>query len=125
MQILSYITIFFSTLLSPSLPAPQKMDFKTVCKNGCPAIITGASGRSFSKQKSEPKAEPEPKPMSKPMSIPEIVSTNSDFSTLLAAVSAAGLVEALSAEGHFTVFAPTNEAFAKVNRISWIIRPIK
>merc|ERR1711942_373283 len=52
--------------------------------------------------------------MSKPMSVPEIVSTNSDFSTLLAAVSAAGLVEALSAEGPFTVFAPTNEAFAKI-----------
>merc|ERR1712203_849409 len=82
MHILSFITVFFSTLLSPSLLAPQKMDFKTVCKNGCPAIIMGASGRSFSKQKSEPKAEPEPEPVSKPMSIPEIVSTNSDFSTL-------------------------------------------
>merc|ERR1711954_168395 len=47
-------------------------------------------------------------------SIPEIVSTNPNFSTLLAAVSAAGLVEALSAEGSFTVFAPTNQAFAKI-----------
>merc|ERR1739838_1225240 len=47
-------------------------------------------------------------------SISEIVSTNADFSTLLAAVSAAGLVEALSAEGPFTVFAPTNKAFSKI-----------
>ncbi len=37
-----------------------------------------------------------------------------DFSTLVAAVKAAGLVETLSGKGPFTVFAPTNEAFAKI-----------
>jgi uncharacterized surface protein with fasciclin (FAS1) repeats len=36
------------------------------------------------------------------------------FSTLLAAVEAAGLTEALSGEGPFTVFAPTDEAFAAI-----------
>lgn len=35
-----------------------------------------------------------------------------DLSTLVAAVKAAGLVETLQGEGPFTVFAPTNEAFA-------------
>jgi uncharacterized surface protein with fasciclin (FAS1) repeats len=35
-----------------------------------------------------------------------------EFSILVEAVQAAGLVEALSAEGPFTVFAPTNDAFA-------------
>lgn len=35
-----------------------------------------------------------------------------DLSTLVAAVQAAGLVETLSGEGPFTVFAPTNDAFA-------------
>jgi uncharacterized surface protein with fasciclin (FAS1) repeats len=37
-----------------------------------------------------------------------------DFSTLVAAVKAAGLVETLSGKGPFTVFAPTNEAFEKL-----------
>jgi transforming growth factor-beta-induced protein len=37
-----------------------------------------------------------------------------DFSTLVAAVKAAGLVDTLSGTGPFTVFAPTNDAFAKV-----------
>ncbi len=37
-----------------------------------------------------------------------------DFKTLVAAVKAADLVETLSGEGPFTVFAPTNEAFAKL-----------
>jgi uncharacterized surface protein with fasciclin (FAS1) repeats len=36
------------------------------------------------------------------------------FDTLVAAVKAGGLVEALSSEGPFTVFAPTDEAFAKL-----------
>jgi uncharacterized surface protein with fasciclin (FAS1) repeats len=36
------------------------------------------------------------------------------FSTLLAAAEAAGLVETLQSEGPFTVFAPTDEAFAKL-----------
>jgi uncharacterized surface protein with fasciclin (FAS1) repeats len=41
-----------------------------------------------------------------------VASANPDFSTLVAAVQAAGLVETLQSEGPFTVFAPTNEAFA-------------
>lgn len=36
------------------------------------------------------------------------------FNTLVAAVKAAGLVDTLKAEGPFTVFAPTDEAFAKL-----------
>jgi uncharacterized surface protein with fasciclin (FAS1) repeats len=41
-----------------------------------------------------------------------VASSNPDFSTLVAAVKAAGLVETLQGAGPFTVFAPTNEAFA-------------
>lgn len=44
--------------------------------------------------------------------IVDIAASAPDFSTLVAAVQAAGLVETLSGEGPFTVFAPTNEAFA-------------
>lgn len=40
---------------------------------------------------------------------------NPDFSTLVAAVQAAGLVDTLSGEGPFTVFAPDNAAFAKID----------
>ncbi|MGA3195974.1 MAG: fasciclin domain-containing protein [Terriglobales bacterium] len=39
---------------------------------------------------------------------------SSDHTTLVAAVKAAGLVETLEGPGPFTVFAPTNEAFAKL-----------
>lgn len=41
----------------------------------------------------------------------EVAAGNPDFSTLVAAVQAADLTETLNAEGPYTVFAPTNEAF--------------
>ncbi len=46
--------------------------------------------------------------------IPETAVAAGNFKTLLAAVKAAGLVEMLSGAGPFTVFAPTDEAFAKL-----------
>lgn len=46
--------------------------------------------------------------------IVEIASGNESFKTLVQAVTAAGLVDTLSGEGPFTVFAPTDEAFAKL-----------
>ena len=46
--------------------------------------------------------------------IVDIAVGNADFSTLVAALQAAELVDTLSGEGPFTVFAPTNDAFAKL-----------
>lgn len=40
---------------------------------------------------------------------------NENFSTLVTALKAADLVEALQGDGPFTVFAPTNDAFAKID----------
>lgn len=47
--------------------------------------------------------------------IVDIAAGNPDFSTLVDLVGKAGLAEALSGEGPFTVFAPTNEAFGKLD----------
>ncbi len=46
--------------------------------------------------------------------IVEIAASAGSFNTLVAAVKAAGLVETLQGEGPFTLFAPTDEAFAKL-----------
>jgi uncharacterized surface protein with fasciclin (FAS1) repeats len=46
--------------------------------------------------------------------IVDVASGNPDFSTLVTAVQEADLVETLSGEGPYTVFAPTNDAFAKI-----------
>ncbi len=50
--------------------------------------------------------------MEKEPDIVDIAASNDNFSTLVAAVTAAGLVDTLKGDGPFTVFAPTNEAFA-------------
>lgn len=44
--------------------------------------------------------------------IVDVAAANENFTTLVAAVKAADLVETLSSEGPFTVFAPVNDAFA-------------
>jgi len=53
-------------------------------------------------------------PMYSNKNIIENAVNSKDHTTLVAAVKAAGLVETLSGPGPFTVFAPTNEAFAKL-----------
>lgn len=67
------------------------------------ALLVGGASVAFADGHSE---------MSDKKNIVETASANDKFSTLVTAVSEAGLVDALSAEGPFTVFAPTNEAFA-------------
>lgn len=47
--------------------------------------------------------------------IVEVAVGNENFSTLVTALKAADLVGALQSEGPFTVFAPTNDAFAKID----------
>ncbi len=53
-------------------------------------------------------------PMFEDKTIVENAVNSADHTTLVAAVTAAGLVETLSGAGPFTVFAPTNDAFAKL-----------
>jgi uncharacterized surface protein with fasciclin (FAS1) repeats len=53
-------------------------------------------------------------PMYPTKNIVENAVNSKDHTTLVAAVKAAGLVETLQGPGPFTVFAPTNEAFAKI-----------
>ncbi len=53
-------------------------------------------------------------PMYASKSIVENAVNSKDHTTLVAAVKAAGLVDTLAGPGPFTVFAPTNAAFAKL-----------
>ncbi len=62
----------------------------------------------------EPTTAPEPtaEPTPAPMDIVDTAIADGRFTTLVAAVQAAELVETLKGEGPFTVFAPTDDAFA-------------
>ena len=59
--------------------------------------------------------------------IVEIAVSNDSFTTLVAAVQAAGLVDALSNAGPFTVYAPTNAAFDKLpaGTVEGLLKPEK
>lgn len=56
----------------------------------------------------------ETKEVKKDDTIVSVAASNENFTTLVAAVKAAGLVEVLNGDGPFTVFAPVNDAFAKL-----------
>ena len=56
--------------------------------------------------------EPQDEAADEPGTIVDVAVANGSFTTLVAAVQAAGLVDTLSGEGPFTVLAPTDEAFA-------------
>ena len=57
--------------------------------------------------------------------IVDVAVGNENFTTLVAAVKAAGLVETLSSTGPFTVFAPTNDAFGKLpeGTVATLVKP--
>jgi uncharacterized surface protein with fasciclin (FAS1) repeats len=59
-----------------------------------------------------PEPTPAPTSMPAPKTIVDIAVEDGRFTTLVAALQAAGLAETLAGEGPFTVFAPTDEAFA-------------
>ncbi len=89
------------------------MTFKTPVALAAAVLL--ASGSLFSAHAgSGMKAEQAA--MTQPASgdIVDVAAGNSDFETLVAAVKAAGLVDTLKGDGPFTVFAPTDEAFAKL-----------
>ena len=72
----------------------------TTASSSAPAAAT--SGAASSPAASSPAAAG---------TIVDVAAANADFTTLVAAVKAAGLADTLSGPGPFTVFAPTNEAF--------------
>lgn len=91
------------------------------------SLFAVAAASAFALAACAPASEPAPvqpaaveEPVAEPVAeepvalgtIVDIAAGNPDFSTLVAAVQAAGLVETLSGEGPLTVFAPTNAAFA-------------
>ena len=78
--------------------------FATLVLAACAPVATPA-----------PASTPMPlEPTAAPQTIVDIAVADGRFTTLVAAVQAAGLVDTLSSDGPFTVFAPTDAAFAKL-----------
>ncbi len=79
------------------------------------ALSLGATGPAFAQMKEKEKTVTVGvAPMYPSKNIVQNAVNSKDHTTLVAAVKAAGLVDTLQSPGPFTVFAPTNEAFAKL-----------
>jgi uncharacterized surface protein with fasciclin (FAS1) repeats len=79
------------------------------------AVSLGAIGPAFAQMNEKEKTVTVGgAPMYPSKNIIQNAVNSKDHTTLVAAVKAAGLVDTLSGTGPFTVFAPTNEAFAKL-----------
>src|SRR5882672_4113659 len=76
------------------------------------ALALGAAAPSFAQMMKEQTVTVGGAPMYPTKNIVENAVNSKDHTTLVAAVKAAGLVDTLQGAGPFTVFAPTNEAFA-------------
>jgi uncharacterized surface protein with fasciclin (FAS1) repeats len=85
------------------------------CAAAALAASLGATGPAFAQMKEKEKTvNVGGAPMYPSKNIIQNAVNSKDHTTLVAAVKAAGLVDTLSGAGPFTVFAPTNEAFAKL-----------
>ena len=82
-------------------------------------VLSGCSSESDTDDAATDTTSASPTPMDSETEAPaeetgtivDVAAANPDFETLVAAVTAADLVDTLSGEGPFTVFAPTDEAF--------------
>merc|ERR1712060_876920 len=83
------------------------LTMKTFISLTCLSLVACAPGGGYhSRSRAAPPAPTK--------NIAELAIATPQLSTLLAAVKAAGLVDTLAGEGPFTVFVPTNDAFAKI-----------
>jgi uncharacterized surface protein with fasciclin (FAS1) repeats len=84
-------------------------------EKGAAPTTSGDAGSTSSEGPASTTTEGAPdQPAEGPKDIVDTAVAADDFKTLVAAVQAAGLVETLKGEGPFTVFAPTDAAFAKL-----------
>lgn len=95
---------------------------KTLVRNALLAsVLVGSAGASFAQEPVTVGGAP----MYADKTIAENAPNASNLTTLVAAVKAAGLVETLGTKGPFTVFAPDNDAFAKLpaGTVDTLVKP--
>ena len=89
------------------------------------ALVAVTGGYASAQMTAEKTVQVGGAPMYPSKNIIQNAVNSKDHTTLVAAVKAAGLVDTLSGPGPFTVFAPTNEAFAKLpaGTVDMLVKP--
>jgi uncharacterized surface protein with fasciclin (FAS1) repeats len=98
----------------------------TACDNGAAAKKAEEAAAAAAKEATAAKEAAMAK-VEAPKDIVDVAIGSPDHTTLVAAVTAAGLVETLKGAGPFTVFAPTNAAFSalKAGTVEGLLKPEK
>ena len=115
----------FGALQAQSMPTTKKdpgatSSSATTVAPGTKPATTGkpvSSGRPITTTQAKPAGKPAVSGKTSPAAagnIVQLAASDKNFSKLVAAVKAAGLAEALASPGPFTLFAPTDAAFAKL-----------
>lgn len=101
--------------------------FKVVSTFICAGVLLSSCGEKKKEVKEVAESEVMEVAVAKEVApnIVEVAASNDAFTTLVAAVKAADLVATLSSDGPFTVFAPTNDAFAKLpeGTVNTLLKP--
>lgn len=100
--------------MKSSLSAVAALAFVAACSSPEKAAETETAAPPAEAATTEASVTVGGAPMYASKNIVENASQSADHTTLVAAVTAAGLVETLAGPGPFTVFAPTNAAFSKL-----------
>jgi uncharacterized surface protein with fasciclin (FAS1) repeats len=95
-------------------PSPTTPAGGTMTPGDTKPVVTPATGTTTQPATTTTPVKKPAKPVATGKTIVELASGNSSFSTLVKALKAADLVDTLAGEGPFTVFAPTNKAFANL-----------
>lgn len=101
-------------LLGISGHAQDSMPGKITQPSPSPTMMPSKTPSGTMSQPAMSKPAKTPATSAKKMTIVDVAVKSGSFKTLVAALKAADLVETLSGEGPFTVFAPTDAAFAKL-----------
>ena len=102
------LAIAIAACSAASTPSPAP----TTASTPSPAPTTASTPSPAATTAASPSAAPSASAAAMAKDIVQTATEAGSFSTLLTAVEAAGLVETLQGEGPYTVFAPTDEAFA-------------
>jgi uncharacterized surface protein with fasciclin (FAS1) repeats len=109
--ILNYFYFVQTTLWTINFTGVKKMKKTIIAIAAASVLLLSACGSDGSTADTTVAAAEETEMTTEVGTIVEVAQGNADFSTLVAAITAAGLGDALSGAGPFTVFAPTNAAF--------------
>jgi uncharacterized surface protein with fasciclin (FAS1) repeats len=109
--ILNYFYFVQLTLWTINFTGVKNMKKTIIAIAAASVLLLSACGSDGSTADTTVAAADETEMTTEVGNIVAVAQGNADFSTLVAAITAAGLGDALSGEGPFTVFAPTNAAF--------------